>query len=77
MTLPREGVCIVDERTAIMDPIYFRALAEYSMSIPTGTYIGKRWKRSCGGDQWLMGEYSYCGSATEIKIRWRDLIVIE
>lgn len=46
MTLPKRGQCIVDEASAIMDAEYFKALGEYSTSLPTGTYIGKRWKKN-------------------------------
>lgn len=49
MTLPKSGQCIVDEKTAVMDKEYFEALGEYSASLPTGTYIGKRWKRNQHG----------------------------
>lgn len=54
MTLPDRGQCIVDENTAVMDKEYFEALGEYSASLPTGTYIGKRWKRnSINHPHWL------------------------
>lgn len=35
----------------------FDALPEYSESLPTGTTIGKRWKRECR-DGWVVGEYT-------------------
>lgn len=31
-------------------------LPEYSTSVPTGTTIGKRWRRDVDG-QWMIGEY--------------------
>lgn len=46
MTLPDRGQCIVDDETAVMDKEYFNALYEYSNSLPTGKYYGKRWKRA-------------------------------
>jgi hypothetical protein len=46
MSLPKRGTCIVDDETAVMDKEYFEALGEYSCSLPTGTYVGKRWKRN-------------------------------
>lgn len=53
MTLPKSGLCIVDEASALMDAVYFKALGEYSASLPTGTYIGKRWKRNAeNAPQW-------------------------
>lgn len=36
---------LTDDRTAVMEPRDFSELPEYSCSIPTGTTIGKRWKR--------------------------------
>jgi hypothetical protein len=50
MTLPTRGTCIVDDETAVMDREYFEALGEYSMSMPTGVFIGKRWKRDLNGN---------------------------
>ncbi len=35
---------LVDEKTAVMDRGDFTALLEYSLSLPTGTAAGKRWK---------------------------------
>jgi hypothetical protein len=35
----------VDDKTALMTKKELEALPEYSSSIPTGTTIGKRWKR--------------------------------
>ena len=49
MTLPTRGQCVVDDKTAVMDREYFEALGEYSMSLPTGAYLGKRWKRDLNG----------------------------
>ena len=50
MTLPKRGTCTVDDKTAVMDKEYFDALGDYSMSLPTGTYVGKRWKRDMNGN---------------------------
>jgi hypothetical protein len=54
MTLPRSGICTVDDKTAVMDQEYFKELGEYSASLPSGTYIGKRWKRNkVNSPHWL------------------------
>jgi hypothetical protein len=45
MTLPTVGTCVVSDDEAVMDVAYFDALLEYSSSLPTGTFVGKRWKR--------------------------------
>lgn len=55
------------------------ALPEYSCSIPTGTVIGKRWRRNVNAyrkdrvglpPEWMLGEYVDIGSETDIGIRW-------
>lgn len=46
MTLPKNGACVVDEKNAVMNERYFEELGEYSTTLPTGAYIGKRWKRN-------------------------------
>lgn len=58
----------------------FNRLPEYSMSLPTGTRIGKRWKRelrrnSAWSGDYVIGEYHDIGSDTEIGIRWFDPII--
>jgi hypothetical protein len=59
MTLPKHGTCTVDDKTALMDQEYFKELGEYSASLPSGTYIGKRWKRNqVNSPHWLC---SGCG----------------
>lgn len=51
------------ERDVFLTKKQFDELDEYSCSIPTGTTIGKRWKRSNsysdpkGELKWWMGEY--------------------
>ena len=58
----------------------FDDLYEYSTSLPTGTTVGKQWKRhiyelGSGGrmkltNKWLMGEYFDDGTPGMIAIRW-------
>lgn len=36
---------IMDDKTALVSPAEFDALAEYSMSVPTSPSIGRIWKR--------------------------------
>lgn len=56
-----------------------RALPEYSCSLPTGTTVGKRWRRDVtfgrpnrrkGEAEWLVGEYYDVGSKEEVGIKW-------
>ena len=56
-----------------------RELGEYSCSIPTGTTIGKRWRRNLNAyrkdrvgvpPEWVIGKYVDIGSATDVGIEW-------
>lgn len=91
-TLKGRRMILVDEHTALMEQDDLDALGEYSCSIPTGTAIGKRWKR--GGpcecvsrrlrrygtcqehSVWTMGEYAVHDDPELVKILWREIIVV-
>lgn len=55
----------------------FDALPNYSCSLPTGTTIGKRWKRRKDyydeSKGWLLGEYIPSDQDGCVGIRWTDL----
>ena len=52
-------------------------LLEYSTTLPTGTTIGKRWRRHQWDGRILVGEYIDIGSEAEVGIRWyRPVIVV-
>lgn len=70
---------LLDDRHAVMTRAEFERLMEYSRSIPSGTYVGKIWKRRqwLNSDVWLLGEYVDVGSQTEIGIKWRAILVVE
>jgi hypothetical protein len=62
MTLPRSGSCEVTDTEARMNVEYFDQLLEYSASLPTGTFVGKRWKaqrndRDKNDRVWFLCEY--------------------
>jgi len=58
----------------------FDALPEYSCSIPTGTTVGKKWKRrvpySDKPDSWYLGEYVESLKPGQIGIEWARLILL-
>lgn len=66
----------------------FKALPEYSATIPTGTTIGKRWRRLDGAHdhvakaaghkpRWIIGEYTEHADPTKVGIKWwRPIIVV-
>lgn len=55
---------LVDDKSAILTQREFDDLGTYDLSLPTGTFVGKRWKRrvdprtDAGG--WLLCEYAEC-----------------
>jgi len=68
---------LVDDECAMMDRAIFDRLPEYSCSIPSGAYRGKRWKRKCT-DCWLMGEFVHIrGRWDVVGMRWREIEVVE
>lgn len=60
--------------TIKMSNTEFQSLLEYSTTIPTGTTIGKRWRRNTG-EGWLMGEYipDPQGDPGMVGIKWRKI----
>jgi len=71
---------LVDEHTAVMGAEDFRSLLEYSCSLPTGTAIGKRWKRGQPYDkptEWFMGEYAPDPDPKFVRILWRRIEVVQ
>jgi hypothetical protein len=57
----------------------FDALLDYSASIPTGTTIGKKWKRRNDyydeSKGWVMGEYFDIGEKDSVGIRWFNIVL--
>ena len=61
----------------------FDELGEYSTSIPTGTTIGKQWKRNCYwhkshpkyGTLWCLGEYIPDPDPKFVVIVWKEIII--
>ncbi len=79
------------ERYTVLMRAEWAELGEYSCSLPSGTRVGKRWKRNrtayapirwVSGKptrppaDWCVGEYYDVGSTTEIGIRWTEPIII-
>jgi hypothetical protein len=72
----------------IVSQKYLDNLYEYSCSLPTGTIVGKRWKRNihpeCNGaagyppekTKWIIGEYYDCNEEGKIGIMWWDIKII-
>jgi hypothetical protein len=65
----------------------FLALPEYSATLPTGAYPGKRWRRldGCydrqflmagGKPRWVIGEYHEIPDKTKVGLRWWKPIIV-
>lgn len=52
----------------------FDDLLDYSHSLPTGKFTGKRWKRKCS-DGWLMGQYGEV-EGDSILIHWKKIKIL-
>ena len=79
---------LVDDTHALMSWAEFDELGEYSLSLPTGTTIGKRWKRDLLWQQrgvglwqmhvgWSMGEYAESSKPGCVAIVWRRIIIVD
>ena len=58
----------------------FDQLPDYSLSVPTGRTIGKRWKRQHVDETmtlgWVMGEYTEHQDANTVGIYWRKIVLL-
>lgn len=55
---PHRSAIEVDDTHALMDEATFKALSEYSTSMPSGVYPGKMWKcNQRGTDNWWLCWY--------------------
>lgn len=73
------SITIVDG-TAVMSFKTFESLSDYSCTIPSGTIIGKRWRRRepyGGPGEWWMGEYAETNppDPNRVNIIWRAIHV--
>lgn len=77
MTLPKYGTCIVDDTHAVMDQSYFNELLSYDHSMPTGCFIGKRWKRLCLDGHYMLEFEKHPTDEKMARTRSRKIIVVE
>lgn len=72
---------ILHDGLVVLTQKEFRELPEYSTSLPTGTTIGKKWKRQKDWQDaskgWLMGEYIPNPNPKKVGIHWREVVVWE
>lgn len=76
---PKREAIQVDEKHALMTERDFKELKEYSITLPTGTYTGKMWKRRIpwSGEpaRWFLCWYGEI-EGTEILIHNREIILL-
>ena len=63
----------IDETTARMSKATYDALKNYSLSMPSGAYEGKMWKRICVDKSYLCW-YAY-QSETHVKTCLREIVI--
>jgi hypothetical protein len=72
---------ILNDDLVVLTKDEFDALPEYSCSTPTGTTIGRLWKRKKDYDDetkgWKMGEYTPHYKPKTVGIRWRHIVIEE
>ena len=81
---PEDNEILVDDKHALMSAEACAKLCEYSASLPTGTWHGKRWKREVRDGPlqyskhvaWYMGEYIPDPDPNFIGIKWRKIIIV-
>lgn len=67
-------VTITKNGRAVMPLLTFLELDDYSRTLPSGQYIGKRWKR-LAEETWWMGEYVDDPNPDQIGIVWSPIDV--
>jgi hypothetical protein len=69
----REDILIDREGRALVSTRVFKALPEYSSTIPTGVYEGKMWRRH-EGDRWFLCWYGPSDKPDQCSINARILL---
>ena len=72
---PKPDTIEIDDTHALMTQRSFSELADYSMSCPTGVYVGKMWKTRREG-YWLLvwfGESEYPDKCSR---NYREILVV-
>ena len=65
----------LEPKTATMTLSAFESLHEYSLTLPTGTYLGKVWKRKKNTGKWVLGEYVVDPDPKMVGIVWREIVL--
>lgn len=63
-----------DDTHVMMSETAFQDLAEYSRTVPTGTYAGKMWKAYTGDGDWVLRWYTDSGKLDYFDVHQRLII---
>jgi hypothetical protein len=73
---------IIRNGKVLMSALQFEELPDYSCSLPTGTRIGKRWRRrepyiiqSGTMFTYWLGEYVHSSDPETVGIEWRQIVL--
>ncbi len=72
---PQRNEITLDEECAMMNHSTFDQLHDYSMSIPTGAYEGKMWKRVQSNGNWLVW-YGISEDPNKVSINSLPILIV-
>jgi hypothetical protein len=86
---PAREAILVDGTHALMSVATFKALAEYSATVPTGCYEGKMWRRHDGiyfgpgnrfvdpeSRKWLLCWFGPSSKPDHCSINYREILIV-
>ena len=73
---PKTDNIIVDDKHALMSSSDCKKLMDYSMSSPSGAYVGKMWKSHTGSSQFLHW-YDFSDKPDQVMHMRREIILID
>ena len=73
---PLESIAI-DDTHALMTTATFNALSDYSLSIPSGVYEGKMWRRHDNLRTWLLMWYGPADDPDKCSINHRVILIAD
>jgi hypothetical protein len=73
---PDPSGILLDDTHAVMTAHSFKALHDYSHSMPTGVYPGKMWKRQTGKGTWYLTWFGEHEDPKLCSINQRILLVV-
>jgi hypothetical protein len=87
---PDPNTFLFDDTHVLMTRDQLRELPEYTITLPTGTYVGKMWRSYSGRvkhvadarvqiekDAWMLCWYEDCEDPTRIAIKRRTILLLE